>query len=298
MAVKRGLGRGLDALFAVNDLPGADINAGEAGTLALNEIEPNRGQPRKSFDEGALRELADSIREHGVLQPLLVRPRAEGGYQLVAGERRYRAARLAGLTQVPVVIRELNDSQAMAAALIENLQREDLNPIEEALGYKELLTQLELTQEQVAKSVGKSRSAVANSLRLLEMDFPIVTALREGQITAGHARALAMFPEDNATRAEALRGAIQGTSVRQLERMAQEACKENISKFLPKEAKPQRRRESFFDEVELSLNEGLGRKIRVRGTTFAKPGVLEVPFESREELEALAQLLEQFASKA
>ncbi|MDR3345517.1 MAG: ParB/RepB/Spo0J family partition protein [Oscillospiraceae bacterium] len=287
---KRGLGRGLDALFAANDLPGGEIG-GQTGKLSLNEIEPNHAQPRKSFDNDALRELADSIREHGVLQPLLVRPRPEGGYQLVAGERRYRASRLAGLEEVPVVIRELSDSQAMAAALIENLQREDLNPIEAAQGYKELMDKLSLTQEQVAKSVGKSRSAVANSLRLLDMGEPVRNALREGKITAGHARALAMFPEDKDVRADALKTAVQGASVRQLEHMAQDACKEMLTKFLPKTRKTNRR-DSFFDEVELGLTVGLGRKVRVRGTDFSKPGMLEIGFHSREDLEALASALE------
>ncbi|MDR1409313.1 MAG: ParB/RepB/Spo0J family partition protein [Oscillospiraceae bacterium] len=287
---QRGLGRGLEALFADNDFPGSE-SGGQTGTLRLNEIEPNHAQPRKVFDNDALRELADSIREHGVLQPLLVRPRLEGGYQLVAGERRYRASRLAGLEEVPVVIREMNDSQAMAAALIENLQREDLNPVEAAQGYRELMDKLDLTQEQVAKSVGKSRSAVANSLRLLDMDESVQSALRDGKITAGHARALAMFPEDEEIRNEALKTALQGYSVRQLERMAQDACKDMLTKFLPKTRKAHRR-DSFFDEVELGLAEGLGRKVRVRGTDFSKPGILEIGFHSRKDLEALARALE------
>jgi len=285
-----GLGRGLDALFAINDLPHME-SSGNISTLRLNDIEPNRKQPRKSFDNDTLHELADSIREHGILQPLLVRPRPEGGYQLVAGERRYRAARLAGLEEAPVAIRELNDNQALAAALIENLQREDLNPIEEAQGYRELIDKLELTQEQAAKSVGKSRSAVANSLRLLDMSDNVQHALRGGKIMAGHARAIAMFPEDNDIRAEALKAAKQGHSVRQLERMAQDACKDMLTKFLPKTKKAQRR-DSYFDEVELGLADGLGRKVRVRGTDFNKPGVLEIAFHSREDLTALARALE------
>ncbi|MDR1805495.1 MAG: ParB/RepB/Spo0J family partition protein [Clostridium sp.] len=284
----RGLGRGLDALFADNELPAE--GGGRTEFLRLNEIEPNRAQPRKFFDDDALRELADSIREHGVLQPLLVRPRAEGGYRLVAGERRYRAARLAGLEEVPVVIRELDDSQAMAAALIENLQREDLNPLEEAQGYKELIEKLGITQEQAAKSVGKSRSAVANSLRLLDMDEDIQAALREGKITAGHARALAMLPKEDELRAQALEAAISGCSVRQIEKMAKDANKRLMTKLLPKN--PATRRDSFFDEVELGLSEGLGRKVRVHGTDFSKPGVLEIGFHSREDLQAIAKALE------
>ena len=186
MAKQRGLGKGLEALFADND------TAGEQGavTLKLSEIEPNREQPRKRFDEEALTQLAESIRIHGVIQPLLVRPAAGGTYQLVAGERRWRAARMAGLTEVPAVIKELSEQEAMELALIENLQREDLNPIEEALGYQELMDAYGFTQEQVAKRVGKSRSAVANALRLISLPEEIRPMLEDGSLSAGHARAL------------------------------------------------------------------------------------------------------------
>ncbi|MCL2023947.1 MAG: ParB/RepB/Spo0J family partition protein [Oscillospiraceae bacterium] len=288
---QRGLGRGLDALFELNDLPDS-AGGGGVSTLRLNDIETNPAQPRKIFDNDSLAELAESIREHGVLQPLLVRPMAAGGYQLVAGERRYRASRLAGLAEVPVVIRELNDSQAMAAALIENLQREDLNPLEEAQGYKELIDKLGMTQEQTAKSVGKSRSAVANSLRLLDMPEAVRDALMHGKITPGHARAIAMFPDTQEMRGMALANAAAGCSVRELEKQAQNACKEILNKTTPKAPT---RRDSYFDEVELCLNEGLGRKIRVRGNDFSKPGVLEISFHSREDLAALAKALEGFA---
>ena len=162
-AKKGGLGRGLDALFADN----AVEEQGKVVTLRISEIEPNRDQPRKVFDEAALADLAESIAQHGVLQPLLVRPLARGGYQLVAGERRWRASRLAGLTEVPVVVREMSDQEAAELALIENLQRQDLNPMEEALGYRTLMEQYGMTQEDAARAVGKSRPAVANALRLL-----------------------------------------------------------------------------------------------------------------------------------
>ena len=168
MAIKKksGLGKGLDAIFAEN---GTEESNRSAEELKLSDLEPNRGQPRKDFDDETLAELADSISQHGILQPLLVRPIFGGGYQIVAGERRWRAARMAGLTTVPAIIRELDDEQVMEIALIENLQREDLSPLEEAMGYQSLMDSYDMTQEEVAKIVGKSRSAVANVLRLLKL---------------------------------------------------------------------------------------------------------------------------------
>lgn len=184
MAMKKGgLGKGLDVLFAENAIE----EEGKTVSLPLSEIEPNRGQPRKQFDEEALAELAASIAQHGVLQPLLVRPIAGGSYQLVAGERRWRASRLAGLTEVPVVIREMNDQQAAELALIENLQREDLNPMEEAMGYQTLMESYGMTQEETAQAVNKSRPAVANALRLLHLPDTVRRMVSEGELSAGHA---------------------------------------------------------------------------------------------------------------
>ncbi|MBR2079714.1 MAG: ParB/RepB/Spo0J family partition protein, partial [Clostridia bacterium] len=183
---KNGLGKGLDALFIDNSTE--DVKS--AVKLGINEIEPNRDQPRKHFDEEALSELADSIALHGVIQPLLVRPISDGGYQLIAGERRWRASRLAGLTEVPVVIREMTDSEAMELALIENLQREDLNPIEEAEGYKLLMDTYSLTQSEAAERVGKSRPAVANAMRLLSLPKEVLDLIKEGRISSGHGRTL------------------------------------------------------------------------------------------------------------
>ena len=191
---KRGLGKGLDALFADNV---TETTQGSIITLKLSEIEPNRGQPRKNFDENALAQLADSIKQNGVLQPLLVRPIAGSeNYQLVAGERRWRASRMAGLSEVPVVIKELGDEQVVAIALIENLQREDLNPVEEAEGYKTLMEQFNLTQDEVASKVGKSRPVIANSLRLLALPEKVLAMLQDGLITNGHARALLPLSDD------------------------------------------------------------------------------------------------------
>ena len=181
-----GLGKGLNAIFIEND----SETEGGTVTLKISEIEPNRTQPRKEFDEQALSELAESISQHGLLQPLLVRPLTLGGYQIVAGERRYRASRMAGLTEVPVIIKELTDTETMEIALIENLQREDLSPVEEALGYKALIDEHGFSQEEVAKSVGKSRPAVANALRLLKLPDNTMEYLKVGKISAGHARAM------------------------------------------------------------------------------------------------------------
>ena len=191
MAGKRsGLGRGLDALFVDNATQDS-----ERMTLRISEVEPNRDQPRRAFDETALNELADSIREHGVMQPILVRPLTAGGYQIVAGERRWRAAKLAGLTEIPAVVKELTELAAMELALVENLQREDLNAVEEALGYRKLMDSFSLTQEQVAAKVGKSRPAVANALRLLQLPEKVLQLLRDGKLSAGHARALAALSD-------------------------------------------------------------------------------------------------------
>lgn len=185
-AKQRGLGKGLEALFADNSTE----DTSKSVMLSISEIEPNREQPRKNFDEKALADLADSIRQHGVITPILVRPMANGAYQLVAGERRWRASRMAGLSEVPVYIKELTDGEAMEIALIENLQREDLNPIEEAEGYKSLMENGGLTQDEVAARVNKSRPVVANAVRLLNLPEKVRTLVKDGKLSQGHARAI------------------------------------------------------------------------------------------------------------
>lgn len=281
MAKKQtGLGKGLGALMLENSVD--ELN--NVNTLPLNEIVPNKEQPRKTFDEGALQELADSITQHGVLQPLLVRPLAAGGYQLVAGERRWRASRIAGLKEVPVVIRELSDVETMEIAIIENLQREDLNPIEEAEGLQALIDRCGYTQEEVAVSVGKSRPAIANSLRLLKLPPEVRDMTRGGEISAGHARALLAF-DNEAMIYEAAQSIIRNNlTVRDVERLAKMTEKTSSSA-----SSPRKRRDSFYDEVELSLTEVLGRKVRVfngRGK-----GTLEIEFYSADDLKALANKL-------
>ncbi len=276
-AKKGGLGKGLDILF--------DENATEEKgvvTLRLTEIEPNRNQPRTSFDEDALAELADSIEKHGLIQPIVVRPTVGGVYQIVAGERRWRACRMAGLTEVPVVIKELDDQKYFEIALIENLQREDLNAVEEAQGYKTLVDAYHLTQEQVAESVGKSRSAVTNALRLLNLDEASLEALKNGEITAGHARAL-LAVDDTNVRAQMLAAAKAGASVRELEAIAkgkkESAPKANIKVL-----------NNFYNEVALSLKEELGRKVDIKPKGKGK-GTITIEFYSDDELADFAKKL-------
>ena len=274
-----GLGRGLDALFAQNTLEDGVSTV----TLPLDEIIPNKEQPRKQFDEEALADLAASIAQHGVLQPLLVRPMPDGTYQLVAGERRWRASRMAGLTEVPVVIRNMDEQEAAELALIENLQREDLNPMEEAIGYRTLMDTYGMTQEQAAQVVNKSRPAVTNALRLLQLPEAVTTLVSEGKLSAGHARTVLAFEGAEAQIAAATQAVDKGLSVRELERMAKAA------KRTPAAPREKKRRDSFYDEVELALRESLGRVVKV--TPAAKGGILQVEFFDAEDLRALANKL-------
>lgn len=276
-AKKGGLGRGLEALFNDNS-----ADNGAAVNVRLTEIEPNRDQPRQDFDEQALSELADSIAAHGLIQPIVVRPTAEGTYKIIAGERRWRACRMAGLDTVPVVIKEVDDKALTELALIENLQRENLNDIELALGFKALMESYGLTQEQVAQSMGKSRSAVTNTLRLLSLKDSELDAVRHGVISAGHARAL-LACEDEEIRAEMLDKAKNGASVRELEKMAA-AVKKSKTEKKPK-AKP-----TFYSEVEISLRNEMHRKVHVNPSGNGK-GTLTIEFFSDEELSEFAKKL-------
>ncbi len=284
-AKKGGLGRGLDALFADNSVE--ENSSASAVKLSLNEIEPNKDQPRKTFDEKALSELADSIAQHGVIQPLLVRPMPDGSYQLVAGERRWRAARRAGLSEVPVVIREMSDSEMMELALIENLQREDLNPIEEAEGLQQLIHTYGLTQETAAARVGRSRPAIANALRLLSLPTPILELTRDGKISAGHARALLSLNDEEKMVEIADQILKKEISVREVERLAKPAAKE---KKQP-ENHPLRR-DTFYDEVELALTNSLGRRIKVNLNKKENRGTIEIEFFDQNDLTDLSRLLD------
>ena len=287
MAKKGGLGKGLDALFLDND---TQVGGGLM-SLRVSAIEPNKDQPRDRFDQAALSELADSIREHGVLQPIVVRAMEGGTFQIIAGERRWRASRMAGLSEIPAMVVEAEDGKVMELALIENLQREDLTIIEEALGYRTLMETYGLTQEQVAKRMGKSRPVIANALRILNLSPGSLKRLEAGELTPGHARVLAGLESPelmDQLAEEVVRSAL---TVRQLEKLAaqrkgsrREVVSANAAPVL--EEGPSSWGESAYREVELCLREVLGRKVEVRRS--AKGGVLEIEFYSKEDLTQLA----------
>lgn len=278
-AKKGGLGRGLEALFEDN----ATENGGEVDAVSIGDIEPDRGQPRKYFDQEALTELAHSIAQHGVIQPILVRPKVSGGYTIVAGERRWRAARIAGLTEIPVIVREMADKDAAEIALIENLQREDLNPIEEALGYRTLMDNYGLTQEGAAERVGKSRPAVANALRLLALPQDVIELTKEGKLSAGHARALAGMGDPQSVSQAAQKIVSGGLSVRETEKLVKSMdrpkSKQNATKI----------RLSIYDEVEISLRDALGRRVTV--SPRGEGGTIQIEFLTKDELIAIANRL-------
>lgn len=276
------MGRKTESSF--NDLF-FDNNIGSDGvlTLRISEIEPNKNQPRKSFNNETLKQLADSITEHGVLQPLIVRSIASGNYMIIAGERRWRAAKMAGLSEIPVIIRDdLTDEQTMQIAMIENLQRENLNPIEEALGYKELIDRFNMTQDKLAQVLGKARSSVANSLGLLSLPNGVQELLRNGSLSAGHCKALKKV-KDPALMTELAHKAAEGElSVRQVEVIAKREATRLDEENSKKEIKP---RISYYTEIEVSLSEILGTKVRV---SEGKNGnVLQIDFADKEQLEGI-----------
>ncbi len=276
-AKKGGLGRGFDALFADNAL---EEGSSSPVRLKLMDIEPNREQPRKHFDEEMLAELAESIAQHGVIQPLIVRPLRDGGYQLVAGERRWRAARMAGLTEVPVVIRELSDAETIELAMVENLQREDLNPLEEAQGYQYMMDSLGITQEEAAQKVGKSRPAVANALRLLSLPQEVLQMVEAKELSAGHARALLAFPSDEERIEYAKLIVRKGLTVREVERLAKQRRRTPAAK------KP-KKREIFYEEVELAIANTTGRRAKVRESAKT----LEIEFFDNDDLTAIVKAI-------
>lgn len=274
MAKIGGLGRGLDSLFMDNTESTGSVE------LRIMEVEPNKNQPRKDFSEEALEELAASIKEHGLLQPILVRPTASGRYQIIAGERRWRASRKAGLSTIKAVIREFRDEEVMEIALIENLQREDLNPIEEAEGYGNLIETLGLTQEQVAKKVNKSRSYVANSLRILNLDNGSKRALKEGKISLGHAKALLSI-DDLRLREDALKAAINGASVREIE---------NFKASPTKQISIPETKDRFYDETAIALKQAIRRSVKITQKKNGK-GTITIEFYNKEELSDIAKRL-------
>ena len=276
-----GLGRGLNALLGDPVLQ--DQGEGSV-SLPISQVEPGLNQPRKRFDPEALAELADSIREHGIIQPLTVRRLSSGYYQIIAGERRWRAAKQAGLDEVPAVIIEADDRKVMEIGLIENLQREDLNPAEEARGYQVLMTEYGMTQEQVAQRMGKSRPAVTNALRLLNLPEDVLPLVEEGKLSAGHARALLGAPTPALQRQGARAVLDKGLSVRQTEALV---------KALQKEKKPKVRTEDmlaiYLADLEKNLGSQLGRKVHIQHR--GKKGKLELEYYSEDDLETLLRLL-------
>ena len=286
MAKKRGgLGRGLESLFE-DVSPSFEPDNAKIETLPLREIEPDPDQPRKTFDDETLAELASSIAEHGLIQPIAVRPKVSGGYLIVAGERRWRACRMAGLTEAPVVVKDVTDEQAMEIALVENLQREDLDPVEEAMGIRELMTRCDLTQEQAARKLGKSRSALANSLRLLNLPENVLELLKSGFLNTGHAKVILGLPTPELQEQAAQMIADHELNVRQAEVL----CKK-----LPRPAKGPAEPapiDTLPVEVEESLKEVLGSEVSV--AYHGGKGRLTVHFYSDEQLRAFANLLGQY----
>lgn len=281
MATKHGLARGLDALLPETDLPAGVTE------IAVSQLDPNPDQPRRTFDTQALEALAESIRQAGVLQPLLV---VENGarYRIVAGERRYRAARMAGLQSVPCVVRDMTEQERMEAALIENLQREDLNPIEEAAGIRALMEECGYTQELAAKRVGRSRPAVANLLRLLQLPESIRELVKAGELSAGHARVLAGLADESRQLALAERAVREGMSVRELEKLAAQTM-EKPAKPEPKPLPPE------LNDMQERLQNVLGVRTALHGNL--KKGKIILQYDSAEELEAIYEAMERLENE-
>ena len=282
MASQKGLGKGLGALLGDFSEPAAEESAYRM--LPLHRVEPNPEQPRQDFDEEELTALSESIRQHGILQPLTVRETGAGYYQIIAGERRWRAARMAELTEVPAIVVEADDKKAMELALIENLQRQDLNSVEEALGYRSLMEEFGLTQEEAASRVGKSRPAVANSLRLLSLDEKVLEMLRAGTISAGHAKAILMLKSGKKQQEAAQKIANLGLSVRQAELL----CK-NMSREQPPVKETPELKVDYVKECEKSLSKHLGRGVKI--VNGKRKGRFELEFYGQDDLQNLLDAL-------
>ena len=282
MAVKKGLGKGMGALIPMDDPVAADNSPYKL--LPIHKVEPNPDQPRRDFDEIELQALADSIAVHGVVQPLTVRELPTGYYQIIAGERRWRAARLAGLSEIPAVIIEADDRKTMELALIENLQRQDLNPVEEAMGYHTLMADYGLTQEDVSNQVGKSRPAVANALRLLSLDPDVLLMVRKGTISAGHARAVLSLKDAKLQQEAARKIANLGLSVRQAEML----CK-NMAKKPTDVQQPLTLAVDYVAECEKALAKRLGRGVKI--INGKRKGKFELEFYGQEDLQVLLDAL-------
>lgn len=285
MAKKGGLGMGLDAIFDDNTLDDKE----SIRHVRLTDIEPNKNQPRKNFDEAEIQKLAESISEHGLIQPIIVRPIADERYQIVAGERRWRACKVAGISEIPIIVRELTDEDTAKIALIENIQRADLNPIEEAAAYKQLIDNYGITQEALAKMVGKSRSVIANSVRLLNLPERVQDMLKNDEITVGHAKALAGIDDEEFMIEVAERAANGLLTVRNIERIAAEYQTRNDEDVSDIDELDKKVR-NYYTEVELSLTDRLGRKVRITPGRDGK-GSISIDFFDKDDLSGIADLL-------
>ena len=281
-ARRSGLGKGLDALFMDND-----TNDTGVVTLRLSQIEPNREQPRKVFNEEALNELADSIREHGVLQPLLVRPLPGGVYQLVAGERRWRAAKMAGLKEVPVVVKEFSTQEIVEISLIENIQREDLNPVEEAMAYKRLIDEFHLKQDEIAERVSKSRTAVTNSMRLLKLDSRVQQMMVDEMISAGHARAILAISDPEQQYNAAMKVFDEKLSVRETEKLVKSIL--TPTKKKPVVSNPTE--DAIYESLEEKMKGITGTRVFIHRKKNNK-GKIEIEYYSRDDLDRIIDLFE------
>lgn len=279
MTVKRGLGKGLDALF---DRAETDKTENKDLTeIRINMIEPNREQPRQDFDEDALRALSESIEKHGLIQPIVVMPQDNGFYKIIAGERRWRACKMAGLKEIPAVVRTYEKQKAAEVALLENLQREDLNPIEEAFGYKNLMDEFSMTQDEVAEAVGKSRPAIANAIRLLTLSDNIIKMVREGLISSGHARALLSVETETGRQQLAEKIIEEQLSVRKTEQLASENKKKATTKIIKKAASPE------ILDIEKTLSEKIGSKVKI--SNGAKKGKIEIEYYGNDDLNRILE---------
>ncbi|MEM5947234.1 ParB/RepB/Spo0J family partition protein [Spirochaetia bacterium 38H-sp] len=282
---KKALGKGIDALLGAID---KEDNSGLT-EIDIDELVANKEQPRKHFDDSSLEELASSIKEKGVLQPILVEELPEGRYRIVAGERRYRAAKIAGLEKVPVIIRSFTEQERLEIALIENIQREDLSPIEEALAYKDLMNHASITQDELAKRLGKSRPAIANALRLLQLPEKMQKALEEKKISPGHARAILSVVNPAAMEKLYQRIIAEGLSVREAERLAAELNSGRLQKSKTDTVEPSRTNDPFLRQLEEKCIEKFGTKVRIKGSL--KRGTLQIDYYSADDLTRIIDLL-------
>lgn len=290
MATKRGLGKGLDSMIpekVKKDEKKPDVS--RETLIGINEIEPNKSQPRKNFDEDSLQELADSIKQYGIIQPLILQKK-ETYYEIIAGERRWRAARLAGLKKVPAIIRNYSDKEAVEISIIENIQREDLNPIEEAMAYQRLIQEFKLKQDEVAERVSKSRTAITNSMRLLKLDERVQQMLIDDIISSGHGRALLAIEDKNIQYTLAMQILDEKLSVRETEKLVKKILKDKQKKNTP-EQKKDNKKQLLYQDLEEKIRSIIGTKVTINEKGNSNKGKIEIEYYSEEELERIIDML-------